>query len=253
MATEGFLKNQYASGMGMDADGNLVKGSWTVQNGNRVFVPGMIVTQGRNGIDPAPARMAQWLVDNKIAPDLKTGYGLASQGVNSGSAFVRAVQAEKNRISKDQPGSMSDADMETLARKNVMDRARLAGEQLTKGQQPAPTDTQQQPQPQAPTKTDNQPGWWERNAPEFLGGKSEQPTPTQSQPQTPSQTQTVPNPLQKTAPSAPIAPTPPSNIPTGALYSPSRRMWKAPDGRRYDEAGRPLDMSGRPIALPQLQ
>lgn len=41
------------------------------------------------------------------------------------------------------------------------------------------------------------------------------------------------------APRPSIPPRPPS-VPVGSAYSPSRRMWRSPDGRIFDEVGRPV-------------
>lgn len=155
VATEGYLKNAYASGMVPDPNnpGHLMPGSWTRDaNGNPVAVPGMVMNgpRGSTTAQPAQVRTAQWLVDNKIAPDLSTAYGLVHSGVNDANTFTRAVQAEKNRISNSTSGSkMSDADMETQARNTILSRAKMAGDQALSRAQPQQVPVQNQPIPSA--------------------------------------------------------------------------------------------------------
>lgn len=42
------------------------------------------------------------------------------------------------------------------------------------------------------------------------------------------------------ASSAAAIPPPPPNVPPGSMYSPSRSLWKAPDGMIYDQNGKPV-------------
>lgn len=81
-----------------------------------------------------------------------------------------------------------------------------------------------------------------------LGGGKAQPAP-------PAPAQTAPAAPAQTAPAArPAAPAPqaaapaaipqrPSNVPQGSMYSPSRKMWRTPDGKV-------LDADGKPVATP---
>lgn len=39
---------------------------------------------------------------------------------------------------------------------------------------------------------------------------------------------------------APLAPMRPNNVPNGSAYSPSRKMWRTPDGKMFDESGKPV-------------
>ena len=47
---------------------------------------------------------------------------------------------------------------------------------------------------------------------------------------------------------APEIPAMPSHLPDGSLYSPSRNMWKSPDGMLYNHQGLPLNAPVTPQA-----
>lgn len=46
--------------------------------------------------------------------------------------------------------------------------------------------------------------------------------------------------IQADPPAAPAIPPPPRNIPAGSAYSPSRNMWRSPDGRMFNADGTPV-------------
>ena len=47
---------------------------------------------------------------------------------------------------------------------------------------------------------------------------------------------------------APEIPAMPSHLPDGSLYSPSRNMWKSPDGMLYNHQGHPLNAPVIPLS-----
>lgn len=60
----------------------------------------------------------------------------------------------------------------------------------------------------------------------------------------------MPNqPLPQAVTQAPAIPPMPAHLPDGSLYSPSRNMWKSPDGTLYNHEGKPLNA---PV-MPQSQ
>lgn len=151
----------------------------------------------------------------------------------------KAPDAEKNRLAQERLAQQAwkNDPSSTLEEWRQKYGLNADGTVAKPGQKPA-APPQAAPQPAA------QPSWWQSHAPEALGGLPAQPA---AQPQAAPQTQPVQNPFNKSAtPSAPVAPPPPQNIPPGSLYSPSRKLWRAPDGRTYNSAG-------QPVALPQAQ
>lgn len=79
---------------------------------------------------------AKWLVDNGIAPDLETAHRMVSSGINQPAVMERAIRAEKANLAKTPEGSsLSDTQLEALARKNVQERF----ESFTPRAKPKPT------------------------------------------------------------------------------------------------------------------
>lgn len=151
----------------------------------------------------------------------------------------KAPDAEKNRLAQERLAQQAwkNDPSSTLEEWRQKYGLNADGTVAKPGQKPAAP-------PQAAPQPAVQPSWWQSHAPEALGGLPAQPA---AQPQAAPQTQPVQNPFNKSAtPSAPVAPPPPQNIPPGSLYSPSRKLWRAPDGRTYNSAG-------QPVALPQAQ
>lgn len=95
-------------------------------DGEAEFVPGTQITGKAGGAgtqDPAAVRTAKWLVDNKIAPDLNTGYQMARAGVNDATQWQRLVQAEHKALANDPTYMEADAaGKERMARQRVVDR-----------------------------------------------------------------------------------------------------------------------------------
>lgn len=95
---------------------------------------------------PQEAKMAQWYVDNGLAPDLQTGMSLYRSGHSSKGSFDNAVAQEKNymlRHATNVPGSpyvnMKPEQIEQVARDNVINR-RSAGDQQAQQPQQAKPD-----------------------------------------------------------------------------------------------------------------
>lgn len=89
--------------------------------------PGPAVA-GRPGQTSKQITDAQWLVQNKIAPDLSTAYAMVRSGVNEGSTFQRLVQGEKNTLLKTPQGmTMTPQELESFARETVVARAQSGG------------------------------------------------------------------------------------------------------------------------------
>lgn len=66
---------------------------------------------------------SKWLVENGVAPDLETAHKMLSSGVNQPAVMERAIRAEKANLAKTPEGSsLTDAQLEALARKNVQER-----------------------------------------------------------------------------------------------------------------------------------
>jgi hypothetical protein len=96
MATEHFLKNQYAGGMGYDASGNLTPGSWTTgADGKPMFMPGAVMAGGQGMMsrmmtDPVLRIQQQYAKDNPGAPGLPTTVAQqTAQGIKNGQTFIQ--------------------------------------------------------------------------------------------------------------------------------------------------------------------
>jgi hypothetical protein len=167
---------------------------------------------GTSNQAPADVKTAEWLIQKGVAKTPQDAWDL-----------VRRSRANQETIAAQIMGRAMTPDQ---GRRNLEEYYKLFPDHRPPGMATPPPRQQQQ----------QQPSFMERW---FGGGSSSQPAPA-PQPAPAQQRPDMMTPGDGGRPVQATIPQRPQSVPAGSAYSPSRQMWRSPDGKVFDAQGRPV-------------